>query len=270
MRKIFTLIAIAACYAGGVNAQNASNIYLDIANHATIGTAGKNKVETLYQYDETKKVLVLSAYGAYQSKSKQKWVISEANGSSNKEWNDTLSVFKGTSFYAGTAGDRKTASTYLTGSNGTEPSREYSFFVTNVSEISALVDAQANNREIYLKVFEASPNATNDAMVRGNKVDSVGVTGKKINAIKITGLDKTKTYEAYVCSTGINANSHFMEIAFAQEPNTFTTIATGISTIATAPTSINENAPIYNLAGQQVSKSYKGVVIQNGRKFVSK
>lgn len=32
----------------------------------------------------------------------------------------------------------------------------------------------------------------------------------------------------------------------------------------------NANAPLYNLAGQQVSKSYKGVVIQNGRKFINK
>ncbi|MBP5258583.1 MAG: hypothetical protein J6Z41_07615 [Prevotella sp.] len=31
-----------------------------------------------------------------------------------------------------------------------------------------------------------------------------------------------------------------------------------------------ENAPIYNLAGQKVSKSYKGIVIQNGRKFINK
>lgn len=28
------------------------------------------------------------------------------------------------------------------------------------------------------------------------------------------------------------------------------------------------NAPIYNLAGQQVAKGYKGIVIQNGRKFI--
>ena len=30
---------------------------------------------------------------------------------------------------------------------------------------------------------------------------------------------------------------------------------------------VNENAPIYNLAGQRVGKDYKGVVIQNGKKF---
>lgn len=43
--------------------------------------------------------------------------------------------------------------------------------------------------------------------------------------------------------------------------------STGISNAVVAPNA-NPNAPIYNLAGQKVSKSYKGVVIQNGKKFV--
>ena len=33
---------------------------------------------------------------------------------------------------------------------------------------------------------------------------------------------------------------------------------------------LDVNAPIYNLAGQQVNKSYKGVVIQNGKKYIVK
>lgn len=32
---------------------------------------------------------------------------------------------------------------------------------------------------------------------------------------------------------------------------------------------LNENAPIYNLAGQRVSKDTKGILIQNGRKFIN-
>jgi len=32
----------------------------------------------------------------------------------------------------------------------------------------------------------------------------------------------------------------------------------------------NPNAPMYNLSGQKVDKSYKGIVIQNGRKFFNK
>lgn len=33
---------------------------------------------------------------------------------------------------------------------------------------------------------------------------------------------------------------------------------------------LNENAPIYNLAGQRVGKDYKGVVVQNGKKFIKR
>jgi len=33
---------------------------------------------------------------------------------------------------------------------------------------------------------------------------------------------------------------------------------------------LNENAPVYNLAGQRVSKDAKGILIQNGRKFINK
>lgn len=32
----------------------------------------------------------------------------------------------------------------------------------------------------------------------------------------------------------------------------------------------NENAPIYNLNGQKVSKDYKGVVVKNGKKYIQK
>ena len=33
---------------------------------------------------------------------------------------------------------------------------------------------------------------------------------------------------------------------------------------------LNANAPMYNLAGQQVTKAYKGVILQNGKKFINK
>ncbi len=42
---------------------------------------------------------------------------------------------------------------------------------------------------------------------------------------------------------------------------------TGISDI-TANTGVDANAPIYNLAGQRVNKDAKGILIQNGRKFI--
>ena len=48
----------------------------------------------------------------------------------------------------------------------------------------------------------------------------------------------------------------------------FTTTSTGINDINVAPVA-NENAPVYNLAGQRVSKEAKGILIQNGKKFIN-
>lgn len=44
--------------------------------------------------------------------------------------------------------------------------------------------------------------------------------------------------------------------------------ATGVKNITAEAAA--KDAPLYNLAGQKVSKAYKGVVIQNGKKFVNK
>ena len=47
--------------------------------------------------------------------------------------------------------------------------------------------------------------------------------------------------------------------------------ATGIQSVsqATTSTSLNPKAPMYNVSGQRVSASYRGIVIQNGRKYVN-
>lgn len=48
-----------------------------------------------------------------------------------------------------------------------------------------------------------------------------------------------------------------------------TSTTSGISNI-TADKELDANAPVYNLAGQRVSKDTKGILIQNGRKFINK
>lgn len=46
--------------------------------------------------------------------------------------------------------------------------------------------------------------------------------------------------------------------------------ATGINVVSSKAKSLDIDAPMYNLAGQRVSKSYKGVVVQDGHKFLNK
>lgn len=50
----------------------------------------------------------------------------------------------------------------------------------------------------------------------------------------------------------------------------FTAGTNGIQNISDPKQTFNQNAPIYNLAGQRVDKSYRGVVVQDGRKFVQR
>ena len=45
---------------------------------------------------------------------------------------------------------------------------------------------------------------------------------------------------------------------------------TGINNLNAESNTLEEDAPMYNLAGQRVSKEYKGVVIQNGKKFINR
>lgn len=47
-------------------------------------------------------------------------------------------------------------------------------------------------------------------------------------------------------------------------------VATGITEIKADKAVLDANAPMYNLAGQRVDKSFKGVVIQKGKKFLNK
>ena len=46
--------------------------------------------------------------------------------------------------------------------------------------------------------------------------------------------------------------------------------AAGIEEMVSLKDAFNVNAPAYNLSGVRVNKDYKGIVIQNGRKFVQK
>lgn len=74
----------------------------------------------------------------------------------------------------------------------------------------------------------------------------------------------TKAGKTYWLFQG-NSQIGFQSYVFAPG-KTKEEMVTGIESVKNAATQ-NVNAPIYNLAGQKVSKDYKGVKVQNGRKF---
>lgn len=103
-----------------------------------------------------------------------------------------------------------------------------------------------------------------------NKTQRFVEDGVEINTIAET----TGSSQYLLTPFDVKANSTYYVFTDGSKMEFFGFIYTvgvkdGINNIATE-TEANANAPIYNLAGQQVSKDFKGVCIQNGKKFINK
>ena len=68
---------------------------------------------------------------------------------------------------------------------------------------------------------------------------------------------------------GLFVNGHYNIVTAANLIQPVKNPSTGINN-ALLVVPVAKNAPVYNLAGQQVNASYKGVVIKNGKKYVQK
>ena len=137
-----------------------------------------------------------------------------------------------------------------------------------------LYKAGADGTAIDVPVItSADPVGENDLAVVEDADGKVGVAnmfvlskpaGKEVGfyAWKVgETLNKGKVY-----LQGKDYGSGAREFLGFNEGNT-----TGIANLnVDANTNFDANAPMYNLAGQRVNKSYKGVVIVNGKKFVIK
>lgn len=108
-------------------------------------------------------------------------------------------------------------------------------------------------------------NITLVALASGNYTNYYNDEAKTLQIYDKFKLSYTPNTESAMDYTGIILpfNSQ-IELAPTVAP---TSSATSISTITTDTAA---NAPAYNLAGQKVSSSYKGVVIKAGKKFVQK
>ena len=93
------------------------------------------------------------------------------------------------------------------------------------------------------KSFEGNKFTKEFFLKKGDKVKILGLL------INYTGSDGSTTPEVQTNSVLISVNGQ----------------TAGVNVIK--DNTADKNAPLYNLAGQRVSKDYKGVVIQNGKKF---
>lgn len=104
-----------------------------------------------------------------------------------------------------------------------------------------------------------------------NVLVATGNSDYTVNGDDVYALVKDQQAIAHVQSgVTIPANKAYLTYggASAKLNINFGGVVTGINSIENA--TVNNDAPAYNLAGQRVSKSFKGVVIKNGKKLLQK
>jgi hypothetical protein len=131
---------------------------------------------------------------------------------------------------------------------------------------------KANSSSYVLKAADATPAAVTGNLLQASTGSTVGdgstiyVLGKK-EGNAVWGLLKNgntlSAGKAYLVITGGGAKE-FYDIIIGGDGET-----TNISNL-NANANLNTTGQMYNLAGQKVTESYKGIVIVNGKKYMNK
>ena len=129
-----------------------------------------------------------------------------------------------------------------------------------------LVKAKAGNYSLNA-VPEAEAVAKNLLVATAEEYTIAASDVKKVWTL---GTDTKKNVPCFVSVEGtvVPAGSAYLA-AEAEVPYIYLDKASGISGI-NAAAGLDTKAPMYNLAGQKVNASYKGIIIQNGKKFNNK
>lgn len=155
----------------------------------------------------------------------------------------------------------------------------YTLNFTEAKTITAntpvFIHSAQNNAEGYtftgVEVKNATPTQTADGFnfVGTYTATTVPVGNYFINSFNKfykAGDDKTNIKGTRATFEPVGAATSAKGLGFNVTEDGTTTAINSI----TMQEELNANAPMYNLAGQQVTKAYKGVILQNGKKFINK
>ena len=146
--------------------------------------------------------------------------------------------------------------------------------------INALADGKTTEEEYKVTgtvktIAEISTqygNATFDIVDNMNDANVLTVyRAKDANGDKIVDENIVKVNDVVVVQGKLQKYVKNSEVTPEVAQNGKILTVNGTSTnISTIKANTDVNAPVYNLAGQQVDKSYKGLVIKNGKKVINK
>lgn len=131
-----------------------------------------------------------------------------------------------------------------------------------LSDISELGDLSSMNA--YLKIENAVYVSADSRNLTFKVGETEFIVRQNWTNVSIEGLEAGATYTLEGMGAVYNDTPQLYLTYFEKTADA----PTGIEAITTDE--LDVNAPIYNTAGQQVNKNYKGVVIQNGKKILVK
>lgn len=133
-----------------------------------------------------------------------------------------------------------------------------------------------NNVAIPVATTDGEFDFTNNEMIGINTRTKIAADGGegKTNYILSNETAGIGFYKATASGAYLPAHRAYLSTAnggdLARDFLAFNDETTGINSIVTEQMNFDESTPIYNLAGQRVTKAYKGVVIVNGKKLLNK
>lgn len=148
-----------------------------------------------------------------------------------------------------------------------------------IAKAKELIDAgKGLSENVYVKgtVSQASDSLNNTYGSLSYYISDDGTTENKLQVYgglsfkgeKFTSVDDIKVGDVVIVYGKLKKYGTTYELDKNNILISLNGTTTGITNITTDEAA--KNAPVYNLAGQKVTKAYKGVVIKNGKKMIQK
>lgn len=136
--------------------------------------------------------------------------------------------------------------------------KAFTAYVTGLAGLTAYgaTTSSSDSRDVYVV---ATPEDG------GSAVEGSATSAPSVSAVVSLELDATKKYTVEITGVAEGDKTTGADIALHGIKFVAGTTSTGISSIEAAA---KNDGKTYNMAGQQVSGSFKGLVIKNGKKFV--
>lgn len=129
-----------------------------------------------------------------------------------------------------------------------------------------VLKGSADTYILYTADNDKPSTPKNDLKVSATNITADGTQWILAKLGNVVGFSKATP------NTVISAGKGYLVIEAATGAKDFLPLGgntTGIDSVK-ANAAMSSDAPVYNLAGQRVGTSYKGIVIQNGRKYIQK